>query len=84
MPFPRGARHKRSKRGQISDEDALPFMRMLTNSLGLLLMERRVLYAEKTDSADTQAYARWLVGMLRGWLLSRRAAPLSPSPGGLR
>jgi AcrR family transcriptional regulator len=60
------------ERGEIAEADALPFMRLLINGLGLLLMERRVLYAEKEDSADTEAYARWMVDMLRGWLQERQ------------
>ncbi len=61
------------ERGDIGSQDAIFFMRMLINSLGLLLMEKRVLYAEKTHPPEVTAYAAWLAGAMQDWL--RTCAP---------
>ncbi|MBI5496516.1 MAG: TetR/AcrR family transcriptional regulator [Deltaproteobacteria bacterium] len=64
-------------RGELTAEDAHALMRLLVNTVGLLCMERRVVYAEKEHREDTRAFAAWVSQMaehLVRTVLRQRAA----------
>lgn len=58
-------------RGQITPDEARWFVRMVVNAIGLLMIEKRVIYMDKTNSDDLLEFAAFVKDAL-GFLASRR------------
>lgn len=58
-------------KGQLTDDEARWFVRMVVNSIGLLMIEKRVIYAEKGNSEEILQFAKFC-GEALGFLAVRR------------